>query len=107
MHKVDMREWVLALEEMIDHKLKKWRKDTKIENGEVVHLRWQFEQTHFHVDVFWESGNELVALKFLSPRVIQTFHWHGLNSKTFNRITDRIGNLAQAVHSPPIDPDDD
>lgn len=105
MEKHDMREWVASLEEMIDNKLKKWRKENKIENGEAVHLRWQWEQTHMQIDVFWEDSKETLTLEYMSPRSSHSYMWHGLDDKTFNRVQDRIGNLAQNAMHPPIDPD--
>lgn len=106
MDKHAMRDWVATLEEMIDNKLKKWRKENKIENGEVVQLRWQFEQTHFHLDIFWEDRKETVHLQYFSPRVDHSFRWHDLNDKTIDRIMDRVGNLAQITQNPPLDPTD-
>lgn len=105
MNKQDMRDWVASLEEFIDHKLKKWRKEQKIENGEAIQLRWQFEQTHIILDIFWEDDKETVSFRFLSPRVSHQFAWHGLNDKTLNRVLDRAGNLAQIVMHPVIDPE--
>jgi len=106
MNKIDMREWVASLEVMLDNKLKKWHKFAKWENGENVQLRWQYEQTHIQLDVFWENGVETVRLKYLSPRGDHDFMWHGLTDKTFNRIQDRVGNLAMTTLHPPIDPED-
>lgn len=103
MEKIAMREWLAALEMIVDNKLKKWRKETKIENGENVHLRWQFEQTHIQLDIFWEDGQETVNLKYLSPRVDHSYLWHGLSDKSFNRVMDRVGNLAQVTMYPVID----
>ena len=44
-----MREWVATLEGVLDHKLKKWMKESRIENGECVQVEWQFEQTSLGV----------------------------------------------------------
>lgn len=104
MDKIGMREWVSALEGMIDNKLRKWKKENKIENGEAVQLRWTWEQTHIHLDVFWEDNKESVNLDYLSPRVKQAYRWHGLNNISFNRTMDRVGNLAMITLHPPIDP---
>lgn len=104
MNKVDMRFWVSSLEEVIDKKLHKWWKEKKIENGEAVQLRWQYEQTHLHLDIFWEDGKETVNLLYLSPRTDHRFQWHGLNDKSFSNAMDRVGNLAQVTMHPPIDP---
>ncbi len=103
MDKITMREWVGSLEGFIDKKLQKWRKENKIENGEAVQLRWQWEQTHFQLDIFWEDKKESVTLQFLSPRVSHTYQWHSLDDKTFNKILDRVGNLAQSAMYPPIE----
>lgn len=104
MDKIGMRDWVTSLEGVVDNKLRKWRKENKIENGEVVHLRWQFEQTHIQLDVFWKDNMECVNLKYISPRVDQSFQWHGLDDVTFNRVMDRVGNLGMITMHPPIDP---
>ncbi len=105
MDKYGMREWIASLEEVIDNKLKKWRKQPRIENGEAAQLHWQFEQTHFIIDVFWEDEKENVHFQFHSPRSSHRFEWHGLSNKTFNKIVDRIGNLAQIAMHPPFDPE--
>lgn len=104
MDKIAMREWVAALEEVIDNKLRKWKKENKIENGEAVQLRWQFEQTHINIDIFWEDRKETVKLQYLSPRADHQFIWHELNDKTFNKVMDRVGNLAQVTMHPPLEP---
>jgi hypothetical protein len=102
MEKIDMRNWVSSLESVIDNKLRKWRKENKIENGEVVQLRWQFEQSHIHLDIFWHDKAEIAHLQFFSPRTDHSFRWHDLNDVTFNRIMDRVGNLAQITMHPPV-----
>lgn len=106
MHKVDMREWVASLEEVIDNKLKKWRKIPKVENGEAVQLAWQWEQTRISIDIFWEDKKETVNFSYTSPRTDHFHRWHGLDDKSFNQIMDRIGNLAQITMHPVIDPMD-
>lgn len=103
MNKIDMRMWVSSLEEVIDNKLKKWLK-RRIENGEAVQVHYQHEQTHMIMDIFWEDKQETVNLLYLSPRADHRFTWHGLNNKTFNKIMDRAGNLAQMTMYPLIDP---
>lgn len=104
MEKYDMREWVSALEAVVDNKLKKWKKENKVENGESVQLRWQFEQTHMHLDIFWEDHKESVIFHYLSPRIDHSYRWHGLDETTLNRVMDRVGNLAQVTLCPPIEP---
>ena len=104
MDKIDMREWVASLEEVIDNKLQKWKKTVRIENGEAVQVRWQYEQTHFHIDIFWHDEEEMVHLQFMSPRTNHSYKWSGLNNNTFNKIMDRVGNLAQVAMHPVIDP---
>jgi len=99
-----MREWVASLEGVLDNKLQKWKKNGRIENGEAVQLRWQWQQTHIHLDIFWEDGKETISLQYLSPRADHSYRWHGLNDQTFNRIMDRVGNLAQVTMNPPIEP---
>lgn len=106
MQKFDMRDWVATLEEMVDLKLMKWRKIPKVENGEAVQLAWQWEQTRLSLNVFWEDGKEMATLSYTSPRTDHGFRLHGLNNRTFNRLQDRIGNLAMSAMHPSIDPED-
>lgn len=101
-----MREWVAALEEVIDNKLKLWAKGNKIENGEAVELYYRFEQNTMGVFVFWHDNEEMVTLKCMGPRVTHSYHWNNLNNRTFNKVMDRVGNLAQMIMHPPIDPTD-
>lgn len=106
MQKADMREWIISLEVMLDNKLKKWDKQRKWENGEVVHLLYQWENVLIKLDIFWEDKKEKVRLKYIGPRVAQDFMWDGLDDKTFNKIQDRVGNLSMITFHPPIDPTD-
>lgn len=98
-----MRDWVAALEEVIDNKLRGWKKASRIENGEVVQVEWQFEQTHIIIDIFWHDNEELVHLAYFGPRAKHNFTWHGLSDRTHNRVQDRVGNLAQVTMYPPLD----
>ncbi len=104
MNKLDMRQWVLALEIAVDNKLKKWKKESRIENGEVTQVEWQFEQTHLILDIFWHDHEETVVLQYFAPRAKHDFTWHGLNDKTYDKVMDRVGNLAQITMHPPISP---
>lgn len=104
MNKIEMRDWVSSLEEVIDNKLRGWKKESRIENGEVVQVQWQFEQTHIIIDIFWHDNEELVHLAYFGPRAKHNFTWHGLSDRTYNRVQDRIGNLAQITMYPPMDP---
>jgi len=106
MEKLAMRIWVADIESALDKKLTKWKKESKIENGEAIQLSWQFEQTHFILDIFWENHKETAQLQYLGPRVSQRFNWHGLNDRTYNKIIDRVGNLAQITMHPPVDSTD-
>lgn len=105
MTKIDMRDWVASLETVVDNKLKKWKKEPRIENGEAVQLHWQFEQCHFILDIFWEDRKECVQFEFHGPRSKHHFMWDGLSDKTFNKVVDRVGNLAMIALHPPIDPE--
>ena len=104
MNKIEMREWIASLDEMISNKLRKWMKQNPIENGESVRLAWQFEQTTMKLYIFWEDKKELIKLKCEGPRIDNIYLWHGLDDKTFNKVADRVGNLAQVTMHPPIDP---
>lgn len=101
-----MREWMASLENVIDNKLKKWKKESRIENGEAVQVEWQYEQTHIIIDVFWEDRQEAVHLHYIAPRANHSFTWHGLTNLTFDKVMDRVGNLAQITMTPPIYPTD-
>lgn len=101
MEKIAMRDWVSSLEGVIDNKLKKWIKPSRIENGKVVQVVWQFEQTHVIMDVFWHDEEELVHLDYRNPYATHGFMWRRLNDETFNKAMDRIGNLAQMTMYPP------
>lgn len=101
-----MREWVALLESEIDGRLTKWKKESRIENGEAVQVEWQFSQTHIIIDIFWEDGKEAVFLHYIAPRAAHKYSWHGLNSQTANRVMDRVGNLAQHTMYPIIEPED-
>src|SRR4051812_38246126 len=96
-----MRDWIASLEEVIDNKLRTWKKESRIENGEVVQVEWQFEQTHIIMDIFWHDNEETVHLQYFGPRVKHSFTWHHLNDGTFNKIMDRVGNLSQVTMYPP------
>lgn len=101
-----MREWVASLESVIDNKLRKWLKESRIENGEAVQAEWQFNLTHIILDIFWEEGKESVHMLFHSPRSTFQYRWSGLTDKTFDKIMDRVGNLAQVAMYPLKDYED-
>lgn len=103
MNKIDMREWVCSLEEVVDNKLKKWRKIPRVENGEAVQLAWQWEQTRLSMNVFWEDHQETLCLEYTSPRTDHSYRWHHLDDNTFNKTMDRVGNLAQVTMYPPTE----
>jgi hypothetical protein len=101
--KLGMREWVAALEQIVDVKLKKWKKESRMENGEAVQMEWQFELTHIIINVFWEDHKEAVHFEFNNPRSSLRFEWNGLTDRTLNKVIDRVGNLAQSTMYPPED----
>ena len=92
-----MRDWVTSLEQVIDNKLSTWMKHSKIENGDVVQIEWQFHQTRIIMDIFWHDKEETVHLQYFGPRAKHSFTWHQLNDGTFNKVMDRVGNLAQVT----------
>jgi hypothetical protein len=106
MEKTLMRDWIAALEVMVNNKLTRWDRQRKWENGEVVHLMWQWEQTIMKLDIFWQDEKEIIRLKYFSPHEDHDYMWNGLNNSTFNKVQDRIGNLAMRTVHPPIDPTD-
>ena len=100
-----MREWVTLLEEAIDNKLRKWRKSNTVENPGAVNFQWQFEQTLMVLAIVWINNHETVTFHCIGPSACHRYIYYGLNRKTFNRVCDRVGNLAQLVMHPPVDPD--
>lgn len=92
-----MREYLAGLEARIEKSLKLWKKTTKIENGEVCQLAYQFEQAHIFIDVFWLDGDEGINVECRSPRLHQKHEWSGLTEDTADRVMDLIGNYAQKV----------
>jgi len=95
--KLEMRIYVSELETRVDRALHKWKKASKIENGEVVQIIWQFEQAHVTLDVFWHDGAEHVELETKWPKMRAEFEWTGLTVDTADRVMDRVGNFAQTV----------
>lgn len=95
-----MRVYVSELEAYVDKSLKKWRKGSHIENGEVVQMEWQFEQTHIILDVFWHDGDEGVNVHCITPRGIHKYEFSGLTPDTIDRVMDRVGNFAQVSMYP-------
>ena len=101
MTKIEMREWVASLEEMIDNKLKKWKKHNVVQDGQAVNLQWQFEETMMMVNVLWTDKTEAVVLHCVGPMVCHRYFFDGLTDRTFNKVCDRVGNLAQSIMYPP------
>lgn len=102
-----MREWVIELEEMIARKLQTWDRHKKWENGSVIHLLWQWEQTLIKVDIFWHDGQEAVRLRYIAPSVDHDFIWNGLVKKTYRNVEHYVSHWAMSLMHPPIDPEDD
>jgi len=95
MDKLSMRVYLSDLETRIDTMLKKWKKESRIENGEAVQVEWQFEQAHVIIDVFWEDLGERIILHCFSPRFSMKQDWAGLNAQTAVKVMDRVGNFVQ------------
>jgi hypothetical protein len=92
-----MREYLAELETVVDRMLKRWKKETRIENGKAVHLEWQFEQSHIIINVFWQE-NEHIYVICLNPHMTpRQRDWMGLTKKTEKQVMDLIGNFAQIV----------
>ena len=97
MNKIAMREYLADLEARIDEKLKKWKKD-KIENGEVVHLTYQFESSHIMIDVFWHDEDEFIEVECkLAKSTHKDYEFDGLTPETIERVIDRIGNFSMVA----------
>jgi len=99
MTKLEMREYVAELETRIDLRLKKWKKESRIENGEAVQVEWQYEQSHIILDFFWHDGEERMNLYCISPRNQRRGGWDNISKKTETAIMDIIGNFAQIVEN--------
>ncbi len=98
MTKLEMREYFVELEDALERSLKKWKKESKIENGKVTQIEWQFELSHIIIDVFWHDGEEKVVVYCLNPHVLlrnRTFR--GLSKATTRNVLDAVGNFAQIV----------
>lgn len=106
MNKIAMREWVASLEEVMDNKLRNWKKVNVVQDDKSVNLQWQFEQTMMILNISWTDGNENVSFHCIGPIACHQYVFSGLDNKTFNKICDRVGNLAQVIMHPPIDPMD-
>jgi hypothetical protein len=100
MDKQTMREYVAELETRIDRSLSKWKKESKIENGEAIQVEWQFEQAHIILELFYLDGHEAVHLECRAPRVQSHYQWSGLTKTTMNKVMDRAGNFAQVIQHP-------
>ena len=100
MEKFAMREFLADLETRIDLALKKWKKTSRIENGCVVQIEWQFEQAHIILDIFWLDGDESIELECKYPRHHSENKWRGLTQDTMRKVQDRVGNFAQIVQDP-------
>jgi hypothetical protein len=95
-----MREYIAALETHIDLMLKKWKKESKIENGRVVQFEWQFEQSHIILDLFWHDGEEHIDIICHNPHHrLRTGTWLLSDPHIEKGIMDKIGNFAQIVQS--------
>lgn len=97
MEKLEMREFLADLETRIDRALRKWKKNSRVENNEVAQIEWQFEQAHIILDVFWRDGNERINIECRNPLTIWKHQWEGLTGKTADNAMDRLGNFAQIV----------
>ncbi len=103
MTKLEMREYLAELETLLDRMLKKWKKESRIENGKAVQVAWQFEQSHIIMDVFWRDNEEKINLFCLNPhRPIREGRWAGLTKETGKKVIDMVGNFAQIVLSEPM-----
>lgn len=99
MKKIAMREYLVDLETRIDEMLKKWKKVSRVENGEVVQIVWQFEQSFIAIDIYWLDGDEAIEIECKRPRMKTEHKWRGLTLSTLTRVMDRVGNFAQIVHN--------
>jgi hypothetical protein len=99
MNKHEMRQYIAELETRVDMALNKWKKESRIENGEAVQIEWQYEQSHVIIDVFWEDDAESIVLQCINPRFGWRHHWKSLSKENVNRIMDRVGNFAQIIQT--------
>lgn len=97
MDKLSMREYLATLETRIEDGLK-WKRESRIENGSVVQLEWQFEQSHIIMDVFWHDGKERINVYCFNPHLpIRKGSWKGLNDETSRMVMNISFNFAQIV----------
>ena len=104
MDKQTMREYVAAAETRIDDRLNKWKKISRIENGDVVQIEWQFEQSRIMLNIFWYDADEHVSITCSSPSITWQHTWNNLDPMTMTKVMDRIGNFAQIVSTRMINP---
>jgi hypothetical protein len=104
MDKITMREWVSSLETVCDNRLRKWKKFNIVQNGGSVNLQWQFEETLIIINITWNDKRESVTFHCIGPQACHRYVFDGLTDKTFNKVCDRVGNLAQVIMHPPIYP---
>jgi len=98
MNKLEMREYLAELETDLERMLKKWKKESRIENGEAVQVEWQFQQSHIIVDVFWHDKEERINVYCINPHHrIREGRWRGLTRETGRKVMDMAGNFAQIV----------
>lgn len=90
-----MREFVAKLENSIEKMLRKWKMASRIEDGPVVQLEYQFEQSHIALDIFWHDAEERLNIECRSPRMNRKDQLKGLTDETITVVMDRIGNFAQ------------
>ena len=99
MDKLSMRQYVALLETRIEETLKKWHRASRIEDGPVVQIEYQFEQAHIGLDIFWHDTEERVNIECRDPRMTRKDQLKGLTPETITLIMDRVGNFAQIVQS--------
>lgn len=95
-----MRDYVSELEERIGKVLGKWKKTSRIENGRVVQLQWQFEVSHIFVDVFWHDPDERVEIECKCARLNWNNEYQGLTDSTAAKVLERITNFAKIAENP-------
>lgn len=92
-----MRNFIAQLENSIEKALKKWKMASRIEDGPVVQLEYQFEQAHIVIDIFWNDTEERINIECRDPRMTRKDQLKGLTPETIKVIMDRVGNFAQIV----------
>lgn len=92
-----MRIFIAELERQIEKALQKWKQASRMEDGSVVQIEYQFEQSHVELDIFWKDSDERLSIVCRTPHMTRKDNFKGLDAHTIKAVMDRVGNFAQIV----------